>query len=373
MLSHRFSRNRKTITMQITTLLVNRADITDTRSVSAPAPDLPDGQVRLSIEKFAMTANNVTYAAAGDSLKYWQFFPADDGWGKVPVWGIGNIVESKAEGLSVGERYYGYFPPASHLDVTPDRIRPHGFVDIAEARLGLAPIYNQYIRLTEADDLDDDLEDRLCLLKPLYATSFLLWDFMLDNDYFGAEQFIVSSASSKTAIGLLSLTKEKGPKVIGLTSAKNRDFVQGLNICDQIVDYDAIASEIDQVPSVYVDIAGNTAATRVLHGHLEDQIKHSAAVGTSHWDKFAPGGEMPGPQRIFFFAPSQAEKRVKDWGPEELEKQIRDCWHKLAVESRSWMVVEHHTGVDALATVYKDIAAGNISPTAGFMVSLSDS
>jgi hypothetical protein len=358
--------------MQITTLLVNRTEITEIRAVTEAAPELADGGVRLAIESFALTANNVTYAAAGDTLKYWQFFPAEDGWGKVPVWGIGRIVESKAEGLTPGDRFFGYFPPASHLDVMPDRIAEHGFTDTSPARIELPPVYNRYARLTDADQLDDDLEDRLSLLRPLYATSFLLWDFMIDNDYFGAEQIIVSSASSKTSIGLLSLAKQQGPKVVGLTSSGNAEFVEGLDVCDQVVTYDAITAGLNKVPSVYVDIAGNSAATRVLHEQLGDLLKHSAGVGTSHWDKFAPTGGLPGPKPAFFFAPSQSEKRLKEWGPAELERRVRDCWRDLALESRTWMTVEHHDGVEKAKAIYGKVADGSLSPSIGIIISLAD-
>ena len=357
--------------MEISTLLVNRSNITDIKPDTTTAPELAAGDVRLEIEKFALTANNVTYAAAGDVLKYWQFFPAEEGWGKVPVWGIGRVVESNVDGIAVGERFFGYFPPASHLDVTPDRAGPYGFADASPVRADLPPIYNRYGKLTDADDLDADLEDRMALLRPLYATSFLLWDWFGDNDWFGAEQLIVSSASSKTSIGLLSLSKKQGPRVVGLTSAGNKAFVEGLDICDQVVDYDSIAAEVQNVPSVYVDIAGNARVKTDLHNHLADNMKHSAAVGTSHWDRFAPTKDLPGAKPEFFFAPSHSEKRLKEWGPAELEKRVVDCWRELALESRSWMNIEHHKRPDRAMAIYQKVADGSLAPSVGVMISLS--
>ena len=38
--------------------------------------DIQDGEVLLQVEKFSFTANNVTYGVAGDSIGYWNFFPA---------------------------------------------------------------------------------------------------------------------------------------------------------------------------------------------------------------------------------------------------------------------------------------------------------
>ena len=38
-------------------------------------PPLADGAVRLKVQSFAVTANNVTYAVIGDMFQYWNFFP----------------------------------------------------------------------------------------------------------------------------------------------------------------------------------------------------------------------------------------------------------------------------------------------------------
>ena len=43
-----------------------------------------------------VTANNVTYAVAGDSFKYWDFFPAPEGFGIVPMWGHARVIENAA-------------------------------------------------------------------------------------------------------------------------------------------------------------------------------------------------------------------------------------------------------------------------------------
>lgn len=73
------------------------------------------GQAQLRIEHFALTANNITCAAFGESMRYWQFFRAGDRWGCIPVWGFATVTESRAEGAAVGERVYGHLPMATHL------------------------------------------------------------------------------------------------------------------------------------------------------------------------------------------------------------------------------------------------------------------
>ena len=48
------------------------------------------------MDKFALTANNVTYAAFGDAMHYWKFFPGpDDESGRVPVWGFADVADSR--------------------------------------------------------------------------------------------------------------------------------------------------------------------------------------------------------------------------------------------------------------------------------------
>jgi hypothetical protein len=47
-------------------LEISRDDFTQTRFVDVEPASLVDGQVRLRVESFALTANNVTYALFGD-------------------------------------------------------------------------------------------------------------------------------------------------------------------------------------------------------------------------------------------------------------------------------------------------------------------
>ena len=83
------------------TVQVTRNNIAETRLVSRDLPALAKNAVRLRIESFAVTANNVTYAVVGDAFGYWNFFPGEDEWGVVPMWGHG-VVEA-----------------SNHPDVTP--------------------------------------------------------------------------------------------------------------------------------------------------------------------------------------------------------------------------------------------------------------
>ncbi len=89
---------------------------------------------------------------------------------------------------------------------------------------------------------------------PLYATSFCLHDFLGDNDWFGAEQVIIPSASSKTAIGLAYalVADDNAPAAIRVTSSGNLEMVRGLGLYDQIITYDQIEAELPgNLPSLW--------------------------------------------------------------------------------------------------------------------------
>lgn len=351
---------------------VTRANIAEGHLVDASPATLADGEVRLKLQNFALTANNVTYAATGEELGYWRFFPASDpAKGHLPVWGIAEVVESRAE-IPVGERVFGYYPMADELIATPGRVRPLAWTDVTPHRTDLPPVYNEYFRLAAIPGHDPALEDRMGLLYPLYATAYVLMDFLADNDWFGAEQIVVASASSKTAIGFMQLVTEHEtrPALIGLTSQGNLDFVEGLGICADVLTYPSTEAGLSARPSIYVDMSGNTELRRTVHTTLEDELLYSCAVGLSHWDKFTQGAEMPGPKAEFFFAPTQIKKRRAEWGAGVIEEKIMDAWRRLSRDRVDWLELRHHSGLADAARLYSDLARGHVSPRDGHVVTL---
>ena len=98
--------------------LVNKTALRESRFGPA-ATTVAEGQALLRLTRFALTSNNVTYAAIGEQFGYWKFFPAEAPFGRVPVWGFADVAQSRAPELTPGERIWGYYPIASHLVVTP--------------------------------------------------------------------------------------------------------------------------------------------------------------------------------------------------------------------------------------------------------------
>ncbi len=339
---------------------VRRSKLEDTQIVVAPTPDLAEGQVRLKIAAFGLTANNVTYAVFGEAMQYWNFFPAPSGsdWGVVPMWGFADVVESSVEGLAVGERFYGYLPMAEELIAAPTRVRSRGFVDGSPHRASLPSAYNSYVRCSSDSNYSVEGEDVQMLLQPLFTTSFLIDDFLQDNDFFGATRVITTSASSKTAFGTAQLLHRRGSvSVTGLTSPANTEFTKSLGCYDQVLTYDAVPS-MAQEPSVLLDFAGNANVVRAVHEHLGDSLTHSAAIGGTHWDADRPAGHHPGPRQEFFFAPTQVEKRTAQWGGAELQQRINDRWAEFVPMATASLDIRHHDGIEAAEIVYQSVLAG---------------
>src|SRR5688500_1365525 len=133
--------------MTNTTLHVRKDSLAQARLVTKEDPAIAPGQVRVRVDSFSLTANNVTYAAFGDLMHYWQFYPSqEEGWGIVPVWGFGAVVQSLHPGVAVGERLYGYWPMGSSAVLQPQRLDERSFSDGAAHRAELHGVYNRYLR-----------------------------------------------------------------------------------------------------------------------------------------------------------------------------------------------------------------------------------
>jgi Protein of unknown function (DUF2855) len=305
----------------------------------------------------------------GEAMNYWDFFPAEEGWGRVPVWGFADVTASKAEGVPEGTRVYGYLPPASHLVVRPDRPSRTDFVDSTPHRAKLPAAYNRYLRTEGNAVYEEEHEDYEILLWPLYFTSFLIDDFLDDEGMFGAKLAVLSSASSRTTSALAYLLdKREGIEIVGLTSPGNVEFTESLGVYDRVVPYEELES-IERDPALYVDVAGDAKVRSAVHGHWGEQLKHSATVGITHRGDLGGSAELPGPRPTFFFAPTRLQKRREDWGPEELNRRIADAWPPYVVWVRGWLRVEHGSGPEDIERVYLELLDGRSDPAVGHVLS----
>lgn len=355
-------------------VLIDRDDLHHLTTREAPSRPLEDGEARLQISAFGLTANNITYAAFGDTIGYWGFFPAapgDDGvnWGRTPVWGFADVVESTVGALEVGQRVYGYLPMSSELIVEPTRITETGFFDSSAHRQKLPSTYNRYSLTAGDPSYSPDLEDAQMLLRPLFFTSFMIDDFLDDNDFFGGHTVIATSASSKTAFGTAELLSQRdGVTVVGLTSPGNVEFCESLGTYDAVFTYDQIDQLEAETPSVLIDFAGNRPVIAGVHARLKDNLKHSAIIGGTHWDVEAGAEPLEGPSQTFFFAPTQIEKRNAEWGGAELEARLGAAWTPFVQRTNELLTVDHGDGPEAITERFLEVLEGKTPPSVAYVL-----
>ena len=357
-------------------LVVNPADLTDAEIRPAHFPEgggLAPGRCLLRIDRFAMTANNVTYGRASRQLGYWEFFPHAGDYGRIPAWGFADVIQSNSPDVREGWRVYGFLPMSTHLEIEPGQMNGHSMMDVSAHRADKAPIYNQYL-FTKADPAyRPEHEGLISLYRPLYTTAFLLDDFHRRNDFFGAEAVAITSASSKTSLGLAHALKAGGgARSVGLTGAANRAFVEGLGLYDQVVAYD----ELDAIGAktlAYVDMAGNGDVRRALHNRFGDGLTGACLVGGTHWtSRVRDSADLPGAKPQFFFAPTYAQERVREWGVAGFHARLGEAWAAFIADAARWTDVRETRGPDASLGVYLDCVGGRIPPNVGAILSLAE-
>ncbi len=359
------------------TFLVQRSDLSTTRIDSFDTSLSPAaGEVHLRVEHFAFTANNITYAVFGDSMHYWRFFPAADGWGCIPVWGFAVVEASACDGIAAGERFYGYWPMATHAALRPASVSGHGFTDASAHRADLPAIYNRYQR---ALPMEAEREGEIAVLRPLFATAWLIADFMRQENDFGAATMLLSSASSKTAYATAFCLKQRPGVscIVGATSPSRRAFASSLGLYDDVIDYDALASLSSAEPTLYIDFAGDAAFRRTVHTHWRDRLTYSCSVGGTHHAALGSGGGLPGPKPQLFFAPAQLHKRSapppQGLGRAGLLAQIDSAWTAFLVRATAsatpWLTIESRRGAEAMRAAYLETLHGQVDASRGLMLS----
>ena len=356
---------------EVTTLEVNKTDWAKTRLVEESLPPIGENEVLLRVDRQALTANNISYAGAGDTIGYWGFFPAEEGWGRIPAMGWADVVESGHPDIAVGERVWGFYPFSTHLRILAGNVTEGHFDDVSPHRADYAPVYARFDRASANPIYEADREDQDSLLRGLFLTSWLVEDFITYNDSFGAEACLITSASSKTSIALGFCVKKRGNlQSIGLTSERNRAFCESLGCYDRVITYDALDELDGSRPAVSVDMAGNMGLLSDLHHRYADNLKHSCRVGATHHAEFGAADDMPGPTPEFFFAPGHIQSRSKEIGAANLMMAMGADYVAFRVDADRWLQTSRSYGSDAVEQVYQSVLSGGAPPDTGQIISM---
>lgn len=357
---------------------VRKKQFVDSRLTENSASELAldEGDILVKIDKFAYTANNITYAVTGDTIGYWNFYPVSDGteqWGMIPVWGFAHVVQSKCNSVSVGDRFFGYFPPAIHLKMHPVRVDEQRFVAGSPHRVKLPAVYNVYHKVTTELNNQQTLENQRMVLFPLHLTAYFLGDRLQEKQFYGAEQVLILSASSKTGTGLGYALRElaESPHIVGLTSPRNLESVAQLKLYDSCLSYAEIA-QIKSVPTVIVDMSGSGKILKEIHVHLGDQLKYILKVGLTHWTDTSSSADIEDltERSRFFFAPTQIARRMQEWGPNEYQRRTEGFMKKAADRTGEWMDFRKIEGLQGLMDIHPRVCKGEIPTNQGLVVEM---
>ena len=347
--------------------LVNKYDLFETTFSEEKIPISKENEVILEIERYAFTSNNITYGVIGDTLGYWNFFPAEEPFGIIPVWGFANVTSSNNEYILEGDRFYGYFPMSRYLKVIPKKGNDFGFVDDSNHRRKLPPVYNHYSKIIK--HADESLEYHP-LIKPLFLTSFLNYFFLQDEKFFDCDQIILTSASSKTALSLaflLSKYKLKdNKKIIAITSEKNMQFVSEIKFYVIVLSYDNAEENLKRSKSVIVDFAGNSDYLKKLSDHLGDGLKHVSLIGLADWSSKTNFKIIPNSK--FFFAPNHAEKRYREMGVKRTTLLADELLKEFIMKVKNYIKLEYCNDPKDIHELYLKSLKGKIDPSKGYMV-----
>ena len=347
---------------------------------AAGATEIQPGQIVVKVCKFAFTSNNVTYARLGEPLtnsvvSYWQFFPAPESWGIIPVWGIGEVVATDHPAVRVGESLYGFFPMATHAVIQP-RIQGHThMIDATSHRQALPAIYQDYMLIDREHHLDHMRSDEYLVLRPAFSLSFCCALFLRQEGYFGARRIIISSASSKAALGLgFQLAKHRGQdlEICGLTSQSNVALVEHRGRYDRVYSYGDVGRLPADAPVLFVDITGDSRLVAAVHRHFGKRLVYSCMAGFTHWDAASPQESVPGPSPTLFSTPEHMLQRREEWGFDGYWHRFTTHYRDFHADISTWLKIERLGGRSGAERVYRQMLDGVALPDTGYVLSIAD-
>jgi hypothetical protein len=389
----------------VTTVRKNKRE---TIVVEDTLPPLVQGEIRLRIDKVGLTANNMFYALMGEApfLKFFSVYPVPrhDHLANVPAWGVATIIESANSEFRVGEQYRGFLHMANVVQM---KARPSadGFTAYANGREKLNKAYNQFVRVehtaTSPFHGTSDKADLAMVAAPGALSGFLLCELLRLNAFYGGNSVVLTSASSKLSLAMAFLLREERSSgtlrcIIGLSSAKNIDFVRSTGLFDEVWLHEAERALEPELRPVLIDVAGDAA----IYQRLKSQLAKAFAVGGTHtkaksstFSAFGPSAllklvsSMVAPPAVakwleqsvnppleMFFAPTVMSQLRERWGREKLAAKSDEALGAFvsAALERGFIRIVRAEKLDAIQSQYRRIVEGKVPPSEAIVLSLAD-
>jgi hypothetical protein len=330
----------------------------------AQAPTLRPGEIRLAVECFGLTSINITYASLPDCpIPFLDLFPAPEGYGRVPVWGFARVEESAHPGVEVGDRLFGYLPMSSHHTLSVEPADDGVVMDVTPHR---ATLHSWYRTLRVAGPADAE-DGRKAVVRPIYPASYTLAAFLAEHAAAGARTVVVTSASSKTAIGMADQLVRQGTdlRTIALTSPANVDFVAGLGLYGTVAAYDDLPAIEADGPVVFVDFTGTAKRLAAVYERFAGRLRHTALVGYTHPGAVVRQPDLGEPTPVIFFSPGVEERAAAAEGRESYFSRYFEAEERFVGLTRPWLDIEEHRGPDAIVALFRALVAGRVPPSQG--------
>jgi hypothetical protein len=169
------------------------------------------------------------------------------------------------------------------------------------------------------------------------------------------------------------------PRTVGLTSAGNQAFTQGLGCYDQVLLYEDLHTLDPATPTLYVDFAGNAALRRNVHMHFGDalrlqQFHRRHALGRA--------GQPVAACRARGRPSSLHRRRSRNAAPRHPKagagtawrhasrRPGRPSWRSATQGGQAWVQIVSHQGADALQASYTALLNGKGDARHGLVHSL---
>lgn len=294
---------------------------------------------RARVLQFALTANVVTYALTGGRFGYWKLFPTEAPWIVPPAWGEAALAD--------GSIAFGLVPTGSHvpLDLAPTT---SGWRETSAHRASIDPGYNRYV---PASGSLRERENAL-LFRPLVVLGLVLERWLREEGWFEASRVLVSSASSKSALGY-AMQHRNGPPLHALTGAANRTFVERTRLYESVFIYDdppPIAAN-----TLILDFTGDSALVNRLRDRKNDRIP-IVRIGATYAHSASLEGDT------VFFAPKRIGQEIAVHGLEAFERDRSAAIARFEKHSTDWFSREYVDGPDAICHAFRDLLANRVSP-----------
>ncbi|GAA6170181.1 DUF2855 family protein [Sessilibacter corallicola] len=345
-----------------------------TNGILRPRHYLQDGAFLAKLERFGFSGSSLpqSQSTVSNPSNFVQE-NASDTTQNLYVWGYAQIIESNREGFDKGLGFYGWFPMTRYLVWNPDR-------EVVSTQMRVGSENDSVVKahtmpaLDEAELFDLIDPDLYVYLRPMLDVAFALGRTLLENGFKGAQQLVITGASSKTALILAFFLKywrsiggfSNVPKVVGITSHRHRNHIDGLQYYDEIHTYNDI-SRLLQAPSLVVDLSSGPQILAMLHYHLKSQLVYVYGFGLPHAtleskptnDAF-PMGEIFNPQD-FFQQVMGYDTRAR------MAFEFKEHCVLACEAFSSWLSPQLIDGAEEVRWVYQQILAGKSDPAVAYL------